>query len=334
MAGSGLEAVLKITAKDEAAGALAQVKAQIAGLDKQIAVFDKMMAAVGKVAKANDPLIASIAASSRALNEQKSAAAALAEGLGSVEGSNAAAAGGQERLAASIAETSRLMALQGVEAVRVAEKIVQAQGKQARAAREAQGWRKELGGMLPFAAPGAAHVWREAIGEGATLDNAMARLSASNLATPEDIAKARADFLEFSKTHTGVTEAEYLTAFREALSNAPKDEAFHLAGEMTRIKLALRNTGVASTAEDNLATIRTMDELGFKTEAQRDQYLNETTKMRQVFGDQIKMGTYLSTIQNAHAAAYDWSDEFKYRYLPTLLQMRRTGRNPDGASAK
>ena len=319
---AGLEAVLRIVTKEDGSG-LAQLKAQIAGIDKQIATFDKLMSAVGKVAKATDPMIASIAASSRALKEQKAAVTSLAEGLDSVEGSSAAAAGGQERLAASIAATNRVMAVQGVEAARVAEKIVQAQrlagGGGAREGRG--GFWSEMRGLAPFAAPEGAHVWREALGEGATLDNAMARLRTSNLATPEDIAKASADYREFSKTHTGVTEAEYLTSFREALSNAPKDEAFHLAGKMATIKLALRNSGVSSTAEDNLATIRAMDELGFKTEAERDRYLDETTKMRQVFGDQIKMSTYLSAIQNAHAAAYDWSDEFKYRYLPTLLQM-------------
>ena len=319
---AGLEAVLRIVTKEDGSG-LAQLKAQIAGIDKQIATFDKLMSAVGKVAKATDPMIASIAASSRALKEQKAAVTSLAEGLDSVEGSSAAAAGGQERLAASIAATNRVMAVQGVEAARVAEKIVQAQRRAGGGgAREGRGgfW-SEMRGLAPFAAPEGAHVWRETIGEGATLDNAMARLRTSNLATPEDIAKASADYREFSKTHTGVTEAEYLTSFREALSNAPKDEAFHLAGKMATIKLALRNSGVSSTAEDNLATIRAMDELGFKTEAERDRYLDETTKMRQIFGDQIKMSTYLSAIQNAHAAAYDWSDEFKYRYLPTLLQM-------------
>ena len=306
MAGAGLEATLKITAADETGGAFKALKAQIDAIDKQIAVFDKMAKAVGKIAPAADPLIKSIAESTKALEQQKAAAAA----------------GGQERLRAAIMDTTRVIAIQGSEAIRVAEKIVQAQRRAGGGAREGRGgfW-SEMRGLAPFAAPEGAHVWREAIGAGATIDNSLARLRASNLASPEDIAKARADYLEFSKTHTGVTEAEYIESFRESLSNAPREEAFHLAGQMATIKLALRNSGVSSTAEDNLATIRAMNELGFKTEAERDRYLEETTKMRQVFGDQIKMPTYLSAIQNAHAAAYDWSDEFKYRYLPTLLQM-------------
>ena len=318
----GLEAQLRITAKDEAGTALDLVKKQIAALDKSIATFDKMAMAVGKIAPSTDPLIRSIGAATKALEAQKAVVRDLAEGLGSVESSSAAAASGQERLQSVLAETTQIMVSQGVEAVRVSEKIAAAQRRQVAGAREAQrGLLSHVGGTLPFAAPEGAHIWREAIGQGATLDNVMARLTASNLATPEEIAKARADYTEFSKTHTGVTEADYLSGWREAISNAPKDELFHLARQMATIHAALRNTGVSSTDEDNLATIRAMDELGFKTEAERDRYLNETTKMRQIFGDQIKMGTYLSAIQNAHAAAYDWSDEFKYRYLPTLLQM-------------
>ena len=64
---AGLEAVLKISAKDDAGPALAKVKAQIAELDKQIAVFDKISAAVGKITKATDPMVRSIDASTRAL---------------------------------------------------------------------------------------------------------------------------------------------------------------------------------------------------------------------------------------------------------------------------
>ena len=45
----GLEATLRIAAKDEAASALDLIKKQISGLDKSIAVFDKMAMAVGKV---------------------------------------------------------------------------------------------------------------------------------------------------------------------------------------------------------------------------------------------------------------------------------------------
>ena len=88
----GLEAQLRITAKDEAGNALDLVKKQIAALDKSIATFDKMAAAVGKIAPATDRLIKSIAASTKALEQQKIAVTSLAEGLGSIDSSSAAAA--------------------------------------------------------------------------------------------------------------------------------------------------------------------------------------------------------------------------------------------------
>jgi hypothetical protein len=57
---AGLEATLRITAKDDATGAFKQIKDQISALDKQISTFDKLAAAAGKVGKAADPMIASI----------------------------------------------------------------------------------------------------------------------------------------------------------------------------------------------------------------------------------------------------------------------------------
>ncbi len=77
----GLEAQLRITAKDEAGNALDLVKKQIAALDKSIATFDKMAAAVGKIAPATDRLIKSIAASTKVLEQQKIAVTSLAEVL-------------------------------------------------------------------------------------------------------------------------------------------------------------------------------------------------------------------------------------------------------------
>ena len=67
---AGLEAILRISARDDAGPALAKVKSQIAELDKQVAVFDKMSAAVGKITAATDPMVRSIDASTRALSAQ------------------------------------------------------------------------------------------------------------------------------------------------------------------------------------------------------------------------------------------------------------------------
>ncbi|HKI14341.1 MAG TPA: hypothetical protein VKA12_04925 [Roseiarcus sp.] len=106
---AGLESTLRITAVDDTSGAFAAIKAQIAALDKQIATFDKLGAAAGKVAKSTDPMIASIAASSKALNEQKIAVMALGESLTGMAGGADTASIGQRELSAAIDGTTRLM---------------------------------------------------------------------------------------------------------------------------------------------------------------------------------------------------------------------------------
>jgi hypothetical protein len=203
---SGLEAVLRITAKDEAGGALTALKAQISAIDKQIATFDKLMNAVGKIAPATDPLIRSIAASTRELEKQKVAVTSLAEGLDSVEGSSAAAAGAQERLSAAVMDTTRVMVAQGVEAARVAEKIVSAQRRQAASARE--GVRGRIGEALPFAGPVILEGTKKAVEAGASVQDEIARLKAAG-ATDAQISKARADFGEFSRARRVLTESGF-----------------------------------------------------------------------------------------------------------------------------
>jgi hypothetical protein len=130
---AGLEAVLKISARDDAGPALVKVKDQIAALDKQIAVFDKMSAAVSKITRVTDPMISSIDASTRALAGQRGAVAELAEGA-------EVAAGAQRTLGEAITSTTRMMVAQGVEAVKVAGKIVASQKTAAKgAARASEG---------------------------------------------------------------------------------------------------------------------------------------------------------------------------------------------------
>jgi hypothetical protein len=317
MAGSGLEATLRITAKDEASGSLNALKAQIAGIDKQIATFDKLMNAVGKIAPATDPLIKSIAESTRALEQQKAAVTSLAEGLDVAEGSAAAAAGGQERLRAAIMDTTRVMAVQGVEAARVAEKIVSAQRRQAAAAREG-GLGRKIGEAAPFLGPGILHETVQAVEAGASVQDEMARLRAAG-ATNEQIEQARAEFREFSKSHSGVLESDYLGGFRDARVIAPGEQF-----EMTRLgatyRAAARNSGLSTSETDVGNVMRIMDELGLKTMGDREDFLNNFLKSQQAFGSQISTETALSAYRNAKQSIYDWSPEFRNKYFPTLLQ--------------
>jgi hypothetical protein len=313
---SGLEAVLRITAKDEAGGALTALKAQISAIDKQIATFDKLMNAVGKIAPATDPLIRSIAASTRELEKQKVAVTSLAEGLDSVEGSSAAAAGAQERLSAAVMDTTRVMVAQGVEAARVAEKIVSAQRRQAASARE--GVRGRIGEALPFAGPVILEGTKKAVEAGASVQDEIARLKAAG-ATDAQISKARADFGEFSKTHSGVLESEYLAGFRDARVIAP-GEQFEMARLGATYRAAARNSGLSTSETDVGNVLRIMDELGLKSMGQREDFLDNFIKSQQAFGSQISTETALSAYRNAKQSIYDWSPEFRNKYFPTLLQ--------------
>lgn len=313
MAGAGLEATLRITAKDEAGGALGTLKTQIAALDKQIATFDKMAAAVGKIAPATDPLIKAIGESTRALEKQKLAVTELTEGLGGIEGASADAAGGQARLRTAIMDTTRVMAVQGAEAARVAEKIVAAQ----RRTREG-GARGKVAEALPFLGPGILHETVKGIEAGGSVVDEMARLRAAG-ATGSQIEQARADFREFSKTHSGVLEADYLAAFRDARVIAPKEEF-----EMTRLgatyRAAARNSGLSTSEYDVGNVLRIMDELGLKSIGDREDFLNNFLKSQQAFGSQISTETALAAYRNAKQSIYDWSPEFRNKYFPTLLQ--------------
>jgi hypothetical protein len=212
-----LESKLVIGAKDETGSAFAQIKTHIAGLDKQIAVFDKMATAVGKTAKSADPLIASIAASTRALREQMVAATALAEGLGSIDGSSATAAGAQERLRAAILSTSRAMVLQGTEAVHAAEKIAAAQRRGAKAAREGGAF----GGMIGMIAGTAIlHEGVKAIEAGASLEQMKFRVREVSGGDKTEAPFAEGLAADVAAKYPAITQAKALDTYIELRGNA------------------------------------------------------------------------------------------------------------------
>lgn len=120
---SGIETTLRIKGIDDTGGAFAALKAHIASLDKQIGTFDKLMVSAGRVAKANDPLIASINKSSIALKEERAALAAVGEGMAASVASTERAAGSQAAFATEIARATEVMVVQGREAGRVAGQV-------------------------------------------------------------------------------------------------------------------------------------------------------------------------------------------------------------------
>jgi hypothetical protein len=223
-----LESKLVIGSTDQTGGAFAAIKTHIAALDKQIGTFDKLMASTKGVAKANDPLIASIAASSKALKDERSALSALGETMARSVGATEGAAAAQGALATEIARATEVMVVQGATAAKVSAQVANAQRHQAAAAREAaKGFKGAFNEALPFAGPGILAATVKAVEAGASVQDEIARLKAAG-ATDKQIGQARSDFSEFSKTHSGVVEADYLAGFKDARVIAP-DEQFEMA---------------------------------------------------------------------------------------------------------
>jgi hypothetical protein len=217
-------------------------------------------------------------------------------------------------LASAIMSTTRLMAVQGTEAVRVAEKIAVSQKKATTRSREGGG-----GGMLSGLAPLAAgELLAKGVEAGASVLDQIARLKAAG-ASDAEIAKARADFGSFQKTHAGGTESEYLGTYFDARVIAPGE-----ANEMTALgatyRTALRNSGLLSTEYDVSNVMRTMDELGLKTQPEREDFINNILKTQQTFGGQVPTETLLSAYRNAKSSIYGWDPSFRNNVLPTLLQ--------------
>ena len=118
-----LESKLIIGAKDETGGAFAKIQKHIASLAKQIATFDKLSAAAGKVAGANDPMIAAIDRGAKSLAEEKVALEALQRAMSLGVGSAEEMAAVQGRLARETSAATRAMAAQGAEAAHTSRKI-------------------------------------------------------------------------------------------------------------------------------------------------------------------------------------------------------------------
>jgi hypothetical protein len=172
--------------------------------------------------------------------------------------------------------------------------------------------------LLPFAGPEILHETVKAIEAGASVQEEIARLTTAG-AKPEEIARARQDYGEFAKTHAGVLETEYLAGYRDARVIAPSskehpDESFEMGKLGGRYRAALRNSGLSVTEDDVGNVLRIVDELGLKTNPEREDFVNNFLKAQQAFGSQIKTETALAAYRNAKQSIYDWDPEFRNKF--------------------
>ena len=257
---AGLEAVLRIGAKDETGAGFAQLRKEIEGFEKQIGPIDKLFQSIAKIDKVAGPMAKSVTEAQKAFNLQRDAVLRLTAGLDRLEGAGGAVGNAQARMAAEIQAATRALVAQGVEAQRAAQKVVASQNH------VAHGLRGALGEALPFAGPAILHETAKATEAGATVQERIAQLKGMG-AKPENIAQAQSDFREFSKTHAGVLESDYLAGYKDALTIAPQD-AFGMAKHGAVFRSGLRNSGLPIGEGDVGDALRIMDELALKTDAQ------------------------------------------------------------------
>ena len=322
----GLEAQLRITAKDEAGTALDLVKKQIAGLDKSIATFDKMAAAVGKIAPATDPLIKSIAGATKALTEQRAAVTELGEGLRGMESSSSAAAIGQERLAEVTAATTRVMVVQGAEAVRVSEQIQRAQQRQVAHAREAQRGLSGMGGLAPFVAPALAYGGVKALEAGASLEQLKFRLRAVSGGDSTEAPFAEGLAAEIAAKYPAITQAKALDTYLELRGNAANQNGTINQGTARRnlttvaqAQTAALALGIEITPEDAQNLLKAVEGSG---------RAGDPTAVGKMFDAYIRakqvFGTAIDSSQDSRLRAERQRGEFRDRRRTVLLAEPRS----------
>jgi hypothetical protein len=153
---------------------------------------------------------------------------------------------------------------------------------------------------------------------GMTLDQRKAQLKVSG-ASDADIAEAHQRYAAFSKSHAGVSEADWMASYKDARVNAP-DDAQNATELFARYRSALRNSSLSTSEADISKIMSIMDELAIK-KPDREKFLNSFTKAQQLFSDaQISPETYLAGTRTAKQSAYGWTPEFFEKVFPMYLQ--------------
>ena len=319
---SVLESRLVIGAKDETGGAFAAIKAHIASLDKQIATFDKMAASVGKISKSTDPMITSINASVRAMNEARGAVAGLAEGAD-------VAAGAQRTLGEAIMSTTRMMVAQGVAAARVAKEIVTSQKGVAKGVVKgategggvlgigAVGGAVLGGGALPAMAAGYA-AWK-GLEASATREQNQLKISSAagaNAAVESPFADSLA--ADVAEKYPAITQAKALDTYLELRSNSlnQNDGSINQATARRNMmtvaqgQTAAMVLGQEFTPEDAQNLIKSVEGTGRANDpAALGKMVDRYIRAKQVFGTAITTDKIRDFVQNAKTAGLALDDD-------------------------
>jgi hypothetical protein len=301
-----LESKLIIGAKDETGGAFASIQKHIAAIDKQISTFDKLMAATRGVAKANDPMIASIDRGAKALTEEKAALEGLARAMTGGAGSAEEMAVAQGRLAASVSKANRALAMQGAETTRVAR----AQER----TRKGGGLGGMAGGIIAL---GGAEVAVKAVEAGASLEQMKFRLRGVSGGDKTEAPFAEALAAEIAAKYPAITQAKALDTYLELRGNAANQNGTINQGTARRNLMTVAQAQTAALAigqeitpedaQNLLKAVEGSGRAGDPTSVGKmfDSYI----RAKQVFGSAIDSSKIRDYVQNAKGANFGIGEE-------------------------
>jgi hypothetical protein len=302
-----LESKLVIGAKDETGGAFGAIKTHIAALDKQIATFDKLMAATRGVAKANDPMIASIDRGAKAVTEEKAALESLARVMTSGTASAEEMAVAQGRLAASIVKANHAMVAQGSAAARVT-----------RAQERSRKGGGLVGGMAGgIIALGGAEVAVKALEAGASLEQMKFRVRGVSGSDKTESPFAEQLAADVAAKYPAITQAKALDTYLELRGNAANQNGT-INQEIARRNLmtvaqaqtASLAIGAELTPEDAQNLLKAVEGSGRSGDPTAvGKMFDSYIRARQVFGSAIDSSKIRDYVQNAKGANFGIGEE-------------------------
>jgi hypothetical protein len=302
-----LESKLIIGAKDETGGAFSAIKTHIAALDKQIATFDKLMAATRGVAKANDPMIASIDRGAKAVTEEKAALESLARVMTSGTASAEEMAVAQGRLAASIVKANHAMVAQGSAAARVT-----------RAQERSRKGGGLVGGMAGgIIALGGAEVAVKAVEAGASLEQMKFRVRGVSGGDKTESPFAEQLAADVAAKYPAITQAKALDTYLELRGNAANQNGT-INQEIARRNLmtvaqaqtASLAIGAELTPEDAQNLLKAVEGSGRSGDPTAvGKMFDSYIRAKQVFGSAIDSSKIRDYVQNAKGANFGIGEE-------------------------
>jgi hypothetical protein len=329
-----LESKLIIGATDQTGGTFSAIQKHIAALDKQIGTFDKLMAATRGVAKANDPMIASIDRGAKAITEEKAALESLARVMTSGTASAEEMAVAQGRLAASVTKANRAMLTQGEEATRASAKIKRAQ--------ERTGGGGGIGGvgigagaaaiagvLVPYVG---GEVLVKGVESGADLEKMKFKLREASVTDKTEAPFAEALAADVAAKYPNITQSKALDTYLELRSNAATNKNGTVNQEtatrnlmtVSRAQTAAQALGMDLTpldAQNLLKAVEGSGRSGDPTAVGKmfDAYI----RAKQVFGTAIDSEKARDYVMNAKGANFGIGDEqFFWQNFPRIAEGR------------